>query len=559
MTRMTLMCLATTVVAGTFCASASAQDAATRFTALYGRDLMDARQSPTFTDDLRLAEAMLKTARVTRKDPDMVALLCENAYQLARKRPEGYDTAVDALDLLGASVPEKAETCQEKLVEIYQIRYRTARADARPKQGQRAIDALCELAEMRVQNADYRRATASLRNALVIARVIRSGSKDEIDARLDELSAAEKMTRQAEELKKRLAADRNDTFARERLIELYLVDLDDPEEAGKYLTPSSDQALRTYIPLAARDPYTVGKDLQPQLAQWYLSLAEKEKDQSRLLMLRRARTYYEAWLDKHRRKDAERTKVEFELKKISDAIARLDATDAKAWKDLLKTMDLQKNVVAGVWKKAIGGGLSTTGGKLSTVAVGVRPSGSYELTLKFTCPDGSPAVEVLFPMGARGARLSLGGKHGKTVALHFNRRSKAADRVKAPGVRSFSFLKKQVYTLLLTVALREDSTQITVAINGRQILYWRGAKNDLSANLRLRYPGWRTLAIGTSESALTFTEARIRAITGGMRFWTPETTMKEHFKFREPRRKPAHRAKRLEKRRARNKNRNNRD
>ncbi|MGB2822432.1 MAG: hypothetical protein WBF17_15710, partial [Phycisphaerae bacterium] len=126
--------------------------------------------------------------------------------------------------------------------------------------------------------------------------------------------------------------------ARRALVLLYVKDLDSPQQATRLLGPSLNEALRTYIPLAAKDVGELAETACLELAQWYAFLASDASQVARAVCLLRARAYYRRFLEAHTRQDQPHLDARTGLAEVEKAIGKARPLDlAAAW--LLRETD----------------------------------------------------------------------------------------------------------------------------------------------------------------------------------------------------------------------------
>mgnify|MGYP006298365187 CR=1 FL=1 len=130
--------------------------------------------------------------------------------------------------------------------------------------------------------------------------------------------------RDVQNMKALLERDPENAAAREKLVRLYLVDLDDPARAAEHLKGVADESLATYVPAVAK-----GVDAAPELAclrlgDWYRTLGEAAPVPARRAMFARSKAYYARFLSLHEAEDLDRTSAELALRKIDAAIAAID-------------------------------------------------------------------------------------------------------------------------------------------------------------------------------------------------------------------------------------------
>jgi len=320
---------------------AVADEAADTFNKLYGEDLKRVAATPSPADDVALAKQMLEDAKKSADQPAFLTLLCEKAYELASKDPSGYATATAAMDLLAEKVPGKKVECLQKNAALFQKQYAAARGEEKKKAGESVITALGALAEAQTAAGDTDATVMTLRQAVAVATAIKSEKKAALQTQLDGLASQRKGEKQIALLKARLDADPKDAASRKELVRLYLVEIDDPGEAARLVDESLDQAMRKYVPAAARPVEDAPEAACLELGDWYNGLADQAAaPASKGAMLRRAQGYYQRFLELHRATDLGRTAATLTLRRIEDALAKLPpAPELKSGQGTL-TLDL---------------------------------------------------------------------------------------------------------------------------------------------------------------------------------------------------------------------------
>ena len=303
-----------------------ADEAADTFDRLYGEDLKRVAATRSDADDLALAKQLLEAAGQVTNQTAFLTLLCEKAHELATKDPAGYPTAKAALDLVAANVAEKKVEPLQKMAAMYQRPYATARGDAKAKAGEALIEALKVLADAQAAAADCDGAGVTLRQALIVATRIKSESKAAIQAQLAGLGAQQKIEKQIAALKAKLEKDPQDAASRKEIVRLYLVEMDNPAEAAKFVDEKCDKATRKYVPAAAKPVEEAPELACKELGDWYRGLADQAlAPATKGAMLERAKAYYERFVDLHKADDLTRTGATLMLKKIDDALAKLES------------------------------------------------------------------------------------------------------------------------------------------------------------------------------------------------------------------------------------------
>ena len=322
-----------------------ADEAADTFNKLYREDLKRVAATPSAADDVALAKQLLEAAGKVTNQKAFLTLLCEKAHELAIKDSSGFPTAKAALEILAANVPEKKMESLQKLAAMYLRPYATARADAKAKAGETLIEALKVLADAQVAAEDVDGAGATLKQALAVATTIKSESRAALQAQLAAVAPHQQAEKQIAALKAKLDGDPKDESSRKEIVRLYLVEMDNPGEAATFVDETLDEATRKYVP-AATKPLAEAPELAcNELGDWYRGLADQATaPTSKGAMLRRAKAYYERFVNLHKADDLARAGTTLMLRKIDDALAKLvPAAEGKPGPSSL-TLDLGKGV-----------------------------------------------------------------------------------------------------------------------------------------------------------------------------------------------------------------------
>jgi len=248
--------------------AAGADEATDTFNSLFGEEIKRVKATPPFDDDHKLATQLLNLAEKTPTQTDLVAVLCRNAYDLTSRARAGFPLAIRAMELLAKTVPAEAAHCREKILLIRRRQYMAVRGAERIRVGEALMEMLVASSDARAQAGDYAEALKLARQAVAIAGGIRSAAMKHLQERVRQLATQEIISRQIIQLKLRLKANPKDAAARQRLIELYLVELDKPAEAAKFIDEDTDDILRTYVPLASRKIEEVAPTACMELGAW---------------------------------------------------------------------------------------------------------------------------------------------------------------------------------------------------------------------------------------------------------------------------------------------------
>lgn len=226
--------------------------AAEAFESLYGQDVERVRGTSEPADDIALAKRLLSAARDTTGTPALLRVLCNEAYSLAAAYPDGYPTAVEAAACLASHVPSSAVDAADRIVAVRQKQYARAEGDAKAAAGATLVEALVRLADAHVEAMTYPQAIAALKRAARVSRSVGGDRLRAIEARRERARFLLRTRRDIANMKDLIEREPANTSAREKLVRLYLVHLDDPAAAAKHLDGVEDEDLLKYVRRSAR-------------------------------------------------------------------------------------------------------------------------------------------------------------------------------------------------------------------------------------------------------------------------------------------------------------------
>ncbi|KPJ77904.1 MAG: hypothetical protein AMS14_00345 [Planctomycetes bacterium DG_20] len=338
-------------------------------------------------------------------------------------------------------------------------------------------------------------------------------------------------------MKALLERDPKNVSVREGLVRLYLVDLDDPAEAAKYLEGAKDKALLKYVPAAAK-----GVEAPPELAclelgEWYRDLAATAPPHAREAMYARARAYLERFLEIHTAKDLSRTRATLALEKVQEAVAKLTAPPEKptktskptkatpgtippgTWVDLLPLVDPATDAVEGNWRRTGSAPAllsPTTDGR---IMIPVSPRGSYEFEVRFVRTSGELVVGFILPVGYTGFVLALSHWRGQSHGLELINGNNASTN--ATTVKPGTLQNGREYLVRVSVVVGGDQVQIRVTLDGKPLIAWQGPPSALSVSANWRLPYRGCFGVGTNDSTAVFRSVRLKMLSGEARLLRP--------------------------------------
>jgi hypothetical protein len=314
-------------------------------------------------------------------------------------------------------------------------------------------------------------------------------------------------------------------------MKIYLIELDDPESAAKFVERDRDDNLDKFILVAAMNVSNVPEQGCIQLGDWYRGLADEAGPAGKAAMLRRARTYYRRFLDIHTAQDLVRNKTEFVLQKVETALEGLASTapPEAEWVDLLRLVNVSRNALAGKWSVKANG-LAVAPFPDAYLAIPALPEGNYELQAAFTRASGlGQSIIVSLPVGSHMALLRL----GCGLSRPSNYSSHSSDGYDHSGLElvkggeahdnSTTRTRSKItpgrhYVVDIAVTIEKANAQVTIKLNGDDYIQWEGPQSDLACPvLKSRKRPPRALGLGADTAAVLFDALRVRMITGQLK------------------------------------------
>jgi len=359
-------------------AAPGAQSPEEAFKSLFGEQIRNVSATSSFLDDVKLASEIIKAASTSKLPPELLTVMYNSAFDLASKSPGGYETAFDAMARLAGAVPAQEIKCRQKTLGLLLERLRMAKSSSqRQDSARRYIDALMKTAKLLSEAGNLDSAVTYSRKALALAVNFKLSSVSDIRSRNSRLLSLRSAAKRRELLEKKIKADPADDSSRKKLIEIYLVDLDDPASAGKLLNADSDEMLRTYVALAAKPADQLETAALGELAQWYKQFADGAAGASKVAMLRRAEGYYAGFLKAYTEKDTKRLKASLGLVFVRKKLAELDQSPSGVEPARLVSISdawpCSTSGLAFVWPGAMRS-TSTMGGAVAAIARTGKPA-----------------------------------------------------------------------------------------------------------------------------------------------------------------------------------------
>lgn len=498
------------------CPGALASEAEHSFDSVYGDAYKRVTATPDPSDDVALAAQLLAAARTQKNKRDLLALLCEKAYELGAKIPTGHASAIEAMELAAEQVPENRAACLEKIATVRQRQYDASKGAERTESGDVLIDALLAAANATFEAGSTSEAIALASRASLVARKSIPDRKTEVQTWQERFAARERAEKQAAAIKGRLAGNPQDPRARMELIRLCLVEMDDPAQATTALDETCDPSMRKYVLAAAKGVDAAPEAACLELADWYRGLADKKASPGGVAAtLRRARAYYSRYLSLHPAEDLARVQTTMSLAKVEEGLGKLEVPANSEltpgrWIDLLKSVRPAKHVVSGKWEVKDGALIgSVPHGESAHFTIPYALEGSYQVLARFIRTRGAWETRVFLPLGSSSVTLTLG--LAETHIGFWNIAPGASSRGPV-HLHPAPLNTNQEYQLNILVTLGGDQAEIAVMLDDKPLLHYQGPQGALSPMERLPNP--RCLAVGTWGSTVAFKSLRLRMLTG---------------------------------------------
>jgi len=289
-------------------------------------DDMIAYLKPSPSDDAAWAAKLVKAAQGLEANRGAQVRLCGKAYECGLKSPAGHASALAAVDLLETLAPERTATWRQKRLEVYHQQYlRSARTD-KVASGTAYIKLLVAEAERCGQDKNWRDATKCYRQAYQVALTLRLPERNAIYENMRVALNREMVQNRIKVLHAALDKDPKNAPSRKQLVMTYLVDLDRPDEAAKYLDETVDAALRKQVSMAAKEASALADADFLTLAQWYHALSTRAAlKHTKVRMLTRALQHVNRYLEVHTTKDFLRLRATSLAAKTKAALEKYQA------------------------------------------------------------------------------------------------------------------------------------------------------------------------------------------------------------------------------------------
>ena len=462
------------------------------------------------------AEKLLKAAGMLKDAPPVQVRICVKAYECGILAPAGYASALAALEMLDKAAPDRAAVWSARRTEVYRLQYLRGDRLARLVAGRKYVDALLAQAALCRKSGKWADAAGHYRQAHQVARTLNLPEGPAISQDLRTAENHVMVQNRLTALKAAVKKNPDDLASRKRLVETYLVDLDMPDEAAKYLNDKLDATLRANVALAAKDASELADTDFMTLGQWYRSLAAATAiKETKARLLTRAQDNLKMYLEVYTKKDVERLRATTALKAIQAELGRLGVASTMGqgqWIDLLALADPAKYAVEGEWSRK-GTGLYCSCRREGLVGIPITAVGSYDLQATFTLKSGTEA-SVSMPVGAGQCALIFGGNHGTRVGLSMidgkSLYSGNPTAVRSPDRKGWLTVGAKA-TIDVSVRIKGEQAEVTAKLNGKKVVAWTGKQLSLTWHDIRALPS-KTFGLGSYGSKVLWHTAKLRML-----------------------------------------------
>jgi len=472
----TVFRLGVAVALGALCVQASFADEPEEiFEALYGQAYRQAKASRHLSDDVALAGKVLAMVKQKEFRSEAIPLFCQKVYELGSQHTKGCETAIEAMDLLARRFPEHRVAALAKIVGAREQLFNASRGPQKLQAGRSLVAGLLDSAEAEFDAGKDDEAAGATRRALKLAKQLAPGRYEDIQVRIHQLDARRNARKEAAGLEARLKSDPADTAARTGLIHLYLVALDDPAAAARFVDESCEVDVRKHVPAAAKSLEDAPRLACLEMGSWYGRLAEAETEPGTVRrLLRRAWAYYRRHSELHKDVDVERGRAVQAMREVLrlifetrlDGLGKTHAMDArgKRFAELLALHGADRWVRG--WAQLKGGVLTMPARISCDTSLRCKLEGGYQVITRLAWAKPTISLGLMLPVGFDmvGAEIQGEGQRCGLVSVD------GGDLLRVPDPLAAS----TAYEMEVVVLPTGGRAEVFMAIDGAACLYWEG-------------------------------------------------------------------------------------
>lgn len=306
----------------------SENDALQLFSSLFGKRYAEVQRTPDPNDDADLAKLIVDSADQLKDNPVFQRFCYERAIVLAGDQPEAVDSAIAATQRLVDLKTDPVKWSQ-KLVELYQLKYRTTAIGDRSPVAEKLVQAVKNAGQLLQSLRRSNEAITLYKLALPYARAVSSLGTEDIGNWISDARAQAQVDAQVASLQAKMASDPTAETAGQ-LIHLLIRNYDDAAGARKWLAAANDPQLTQRINLLGMDPEKVSSEDLLDLGLWWKSLASEVAGIRQRALLVHAQQTIQTAIDRKDLTGVNQIKANLTIQEINAAIAKMDEAKTQA-------------------------------------------------------------------------------------------------------------------------------------------------------------------------------------------------------------------------------------
>ncbi len=185
------------------------------------------------------------------------------------------------------------------------------------------------------------------------------------------------------------------------------------------------------------------------------------------------------------------------------------------WVDILALVNIGRDRVNGTWVRN-GAELSCASGSASRIELPVEIDGGYDVAVEFTRTSGNNFVVAILPVGSHECMAGLSGWSGDFSGLMNVNGHEINDSQNPATVRPGTLKNGHRYRLVASVRMpKSGRASVDVSLDGNRYLpHWEGDPADLSMHSYWAMPNPKRLALGATNSEVSFHSVRLKMVSG---------------------------------------------
>jgi ankyrin repeat protein len=286
-------------------------EATTLFNDLFGQEIKRVQRTPSRDDDLELGERLVDSIQTVKNQPALLKIVCNQAYMLCVRHPNGTKQAIEAMHALASMMPAEAGPAYEKIILQRRRQLSMSKGKAKSEAASSLMKELEDVGDRMMKLNDTAKAMGYYRQAITLALVARRPS-DRIKQKISRIEFQKKTQAKLVSINQRLKANPKDAQAASEYARFNIIERNDPVEARRY-NKALDKKMRAMIILAVQRSSDLTRDECLLLGDWYQGFADQAAGPAQAAMLGRVIEYYTRYLDGSANKDLRRIKAQLRL------------------------------------------------------------------------------------------------------------------------------------------------------------------------------------------------------------------------------------------------------